>query len=86
MSLSKQQIGKVIQWVGWFSVAHTLLTYGGALHDARSDASVRAYASLIALEGLVFLGSGLLIVWFGRWIVKTPELNKPDQPENRQSD
>lgn len=79
MSLSNQQIGKVVQWLGWFSVAHTLWTYGFALQDTYSDASIRAYSFLIAIEGLFFLGGGLLVVWFGRRIARPA----PEPTENR---
>lgn len=81
MSLSNRKIGIVVQWVGWFTVAHTLLTYGHTLYGAKADASVRAYAVLIALEGLVILGAGLVIVWFGRRVARTLEPNAPDQSE-----
>ncbi len=86
MSLSNQKIGKVVQWVGWFSVAHSVLTYGYALMDTFSDASIRAYAWLIAIEGAFFLGMGLLIVWFGRRIARQAEPADSAQDGNRQSD
>lgn len=83
MSLSNQTIGKVVQWLGWFSVAHSLWTYGFALLDANSDASIRAYAWLIAIEGIFFLGAGLLVVWLGRRIARPAQVPEPVQAENR---
>jgi len=86
MSLSNQKIGKIVHWLGWFSVAHTLWTYGFGLQDAYSDASIRAYAWLIAIEGIFFLGAGLLVVWFGRRIARPVQIPEPVQPENRGSE
>ncbi len=86
MSLSNKQIGKVVQWAGWISVAHSVLRYGYALQDAYSDASIRAYAWLIAIEGIFFLSAGLFVVWLGRRIARSVEPVESGQSENRPSD
>jgi len=86
MSLSNQKIGKIVQGLGWFSVAHALWTYGFGLQDTFSDASVRAYAWLIAIEGFFFVGAGLLVVWIGRRIARPVQAPEPAQPENRRAE
>ena len=71
MSMGKRRVGKAVQWVGGFSVAHTTLTYGYALRDVFSDASIRTDALLVAFEGFVFLCAGLAVIWLGDRIAKT---------------
>lgn len=86
MSSSNQQIGKVVQWVGWISVALSILSYGYGFLNTVSDPSVSAYAGLIVLEGAFFLAIGLFIVWFGHRIGRPAAPAEPAQSENRPVD
>ncbi|WP_303785192.1 hypothetical protein [Azovibrio restrictus] len=86
MSSSNQQIGKIVEWLGWISVTLSILSYGYGFLDTASDPSVSAYAGLIVLEGAFFLAIGLFIVWFGRRIARPVAPTEPAQPENRPVD
>lgn len=88
MNLSNQRIGKIVQWLGRFSVAQALFAYGSGLAYAESDPSVRAYSWLIALEVIFFVGVGLVVVWLGCRIAKpsrVPDTTQPEPPEKESS-
>lgn len=73
MDLNNKQIGKGIQFFGWFIVFFNVVKYGYGVYDTLSDPSVRAYAPLIVVEGVLFACGGLLFVWLGRRIWKKAE-------------
>jgi hypothetical protein len=59
-------VGKIIRLMGWGIVAYALVTRGYGYFDISSDASVRAYAFLVLIEGGIFALLGLGVVWLGR--------------------
>ncbi|CAA7623052.1 hypothetical protein [Magnetospirillum sp. UT-4] len=61
----KARIGNFIRLLGWAITILYALRYGYALIDIMGDASVRAYAPLVAAEGAFFILGGLLLVWLG---------------------
>lgn len=82
MKFNRPKMGKALEWLGWLNVAHTLWTYGWGLQEAYSDASIRTYLGLIALEGLFFIGTGLFMVWLGCRVARPSQTTaKPDPPK-----
>jgi hypothetical protein len=66
-------IGNIIRLFGWAVVAYNAVSYSFALVSTLADASVAAYAPLILMEGSIFIGGGLIIVWVGRFIRRRTE-------------
>ncbi|MBI5120193.1 MAG: hypothetical protein HZA67_04265 [Rhodospirillales bacterium] len=61
-------VGKLARITGWVIVIYALLRYSYAYYDIYSDASVRAYAFLVLIEGGFYLIVGLAVMFAGRWI------------------
>jgi hypothetical protein len=81
MDMNSQQIGKGLQLFGWFLVLFYAVKYGLGIIDTLADASVRVYAPLIVLEGALYAGSGLLIVWLGSLVRKKAEKRKAPESD-----
>jgi hypothetical protein len=73
MNISNQNIGKAIQIFGWLVVFFYTAQYGYGLYSTLSDDSVRTYALVVFLVGLLYVCLGLFIVWVGKRIQMKPE-------------
>lgn len=64
-------VGRVVRWFGLILAAgyaiNTLVGYG----DIASDASVRAFAPLVLIEGAFFVAGGLLVAYVGARIERS---------------
>ncbi|MDK9720641.1 MAG: hypothetical protein OEL53_05600 [Rhodospirillales bacterium] len=63
-----RNVGKLARITGWVIVIYAVLRYSYAYYDIYSDASVRAYAFLVLIEGGFYLIVGLVVIFAGRWI------------------
>lgn len=64
-------VGRVVRWFGLILAAgyaiDTLVGYG----DIAGDASVRAFAPLVLIEGAFFVAGGLLVAYVGARIERS---------------
>jgi hypothetical protein len=64
-------MGKIIRIAGWVVSAAALVFFTIQVVNTASDASVRVYWPLVAIEGLaVVLGGGVLVL-IGRWLERS---------------
>ncbi|ADR19963.1 hypothetical protein [Calditerrivibrio nitroreducens] len=66
MQSANEGLGKkVTKYAGWgITLVATIYTITGYI-DIASDASTRAYAPLIFIEGGFFIAIGLVVLWLG---------------------
>ncbi|MDQ1243963.1 MAG: hypothetical protein QG565_303 [Campylobacterota bacterium] len=64
--MSTNQNRNIVKLAGWgISLVAFIYTVVGYI-DIASDASTKAYAPLVILEGAFFTSIGLIVVWVGR--------------------
>ncbi|MBS4067551.1 MAG: hypothetical protein WC279_00415 [Sulfurimonas sp.] len=64
--MSTNRNKNIVKLAGWgISLMAFIYTVVGYI-DIASDASTKAYAPLVILEGALFISIGLIVVWMGR--------------------
>lgn len=64
--MSTNQNRNIVKLAGWgISLVAFIYTVVGYI-DIASDASTRAFAPLVFVEGIFFILIGLLVVWMGK--------------------
>ena len=66
MEKRKISDAKIVKFVGWAIVAYAVLRYGYAYYDISSDASTRAFAPLVLVEGGFYLLIGVVVLFVAR--------------------
>lgn len=61
----KKNSGRLIQWIGLGVMIGALINSIRGYIDIASDASTRAFAFLVFIEGGFFILIGLVLVWIG---------------------
>ncbi len=70
MAKRKISDAKIVGFVGWAIVIYAVLRYGYAYYDISSDASVRAYAFLVLIEGGFYLLIGVIVLFVAKRLAR----------------